>query len=798
MKLDPNTINELVVLLKQFMEDEQNRRPFLVLALGNDAPVLQRITWSGAVAAFIPDMVCKLADYGELEPGRQALWALLEYVRSQAGIDVQQCIDKLRPLIDLRSPLALGFAQSHSCPPTDTSSSVETPDIDVLVQKVRSRLHDKIQRLHGTMQLLDVARPVEIDRLYVDVNILTEPTSYSRLEIDDLLAGRDYRRDFNRFGLSEKGERVAGLKAVVDYPKLMVLGKPGSGKTTFLQHIVIECNNGNLLTDCIPILIKLREFVKEARKLGDFGLRRYLCQELQGCSEQEIEALLQEGKVLMLLDGLDEVCNADGDEVVDQVEWFARNYDQNHLIITCRIQAQKYRFERFAYVEVADFNSEQIAAFARKWFVATARNGEQERQDQAEQFIETLNLPENQKILDLAVTPILLSLSCKVFSDKSKFYSKPAELYKQGLNLLLFQWDERRRIARDKVYRDLSVTRKQELLSYLATRKFEQEQYVLFEQDEIQGYIADFLDISSEESQAVLESIEAQHGLLVERAQLIYSFSHLTFQEYFTAKWFVDHGDWQGLASHIIEEHWREVFLLAVGMMKPVDKLLQLMKQEIDRHIGLDEKLQQFLYWLSQKSSSVNLPYKPAAIRAFYLNQLDPDIDISFGRSEAIDSDFNKVSLDKYRVFDTDFDYRNWELVLDCTLHLDRCPDPPEIALALFLVPNLGQALQKLSDQVSDRHNNREKFDEWWIANGEIWREKYRSILIKYRNIGHKWQFSVLQKRLLEQYCYINMLLVDCLNSGCVVSDRVREEIEETLLLPIAEIENRRGTRAEW
>jgi hypothetical protein len=30
-----------------------------------------------------------------------------------------------------------------------------------------------------------------------------------------------------------------------------------------------------------------------------------------------------------------------------------------------------------------------------------------------------------------------------------------------------------------------------------------------------------------------------------------------------------------------------------------------------------------------------------------------------------------------------------------------------------------------------------------------------------------------------------------------VVSDRVREEIEETLLLPIAEIENRRGTRAD-
>jgi len=47
-------------------------------------------------------------------------------------------------------------------------------------------------------------------------------------------------------------------------------------------------------------------------------------------------------------------------------------------------------------------------------------------------------------------------------------------------------------------------------------------------------------------SEAVLKSIEAQHGLLVERAE-IYSFSHLTFQEYFTARNFVANSDPQVL-----------------------------------------------------------------------------------------------------------------------------------------------------------------------------------------------------------------------------------------------------------
>lgn len=60
------------------MEDERSRRSILILALDNGASVLQRITWNGAVATFIPEMVEKLADYGEIAPGKQALWVLNE------------------------------------------------------------------------------------------------------------------------------------------------------------------------------------------------------------------------------------------------------------------------------------------------------------------------------------------------------------------------------------------------------------------------------------------------------------------------------------------------------------------------------------------------------------------------------------------------------------------------------------------------------------------------------------------------------------------------------------------------
>lgn len=62
--------------------------------------------------------------------------------------------------------------------------------------------------------------------------------------------------------------------------------------------------------------------------------------------------------------------------------------------------------------------------------------------------------------------------------------------------------------------------------------------------------------------------------------------------------------------------------------------------------------------------------------------------------------------------------------------------------------------------------------------------------MIEHRNIGHDWQFNEQQKELLKQYHDANKLLVDCLNSDCYVSQEVRREIEDTLLLPIAEVDN--------
>jgi predicted NACHT family NTPase len=641
------------------------------------------------------------------------------------------------------------------------------------------------------MPLWGIDNWVPLGDLFVDVNILESLSSNRRSELGDLwqdfTTGNSNYRSLDRIGLGNEQERVSGLSVLERDTNLMVVGKPGSGKTTYLQRIVTECNNGKLQAQQIPVLIKLREFVDDGRKYG-YNLEQFLRQ-LWELNSTDIELVLNQGLALVLLDGLDEVTGEAAKQIAKEIKRFTRAYPHVQVVVTCRTQSQESRFDRFDYVEVADFNEEQVRAFAAHWFETVCGDG---GDNKARDFLEQLFREENKPIRELAITPILLSLTCAVFQQTGKFYSKRSKLYEEGLELLLVQWDKSREVERDQVYRDLSMERKLELLSYVALKKFEQEKYVLFEQEELEGYIGEFLGIDRRESQGVLRAIASQHGLLIERSHKVWSFSHLTFQEYLVAKWFCDWGYFQRLASHIIKKHWREVFLLAVGIINNADNLLRLIQTNINQLVNSDEKLQQFLRWIYEKYSSSQIAKSSTELWFFYFN-LGLAIELDIINLELL------FRLDIYvPTLEIKFYTLALEKSIESTLQSGKnysafewnLPEPSSDYIR-SLNPEMLNSFKQIISQLPKPPDDKKdtiKNQEWWQVYEKIRIEKTRTVMIKYRNIAHDWQFIDKHKQLLKQYYDANKLLVDCMNNSCVVSNEARKVIEDTLLFPIFEI----------
>jgi predicted NACHT family NTPase len=379
----------------------------------------------------------------------------------------------------LRDFLVGEYQKAHPSAIDETLKSDK--DIDTLVQKIREKVKSSIQQRCGQMRVLDMEQPIGLNDIYTDINILEKITGRRRLGIAELQENCD-PENFDRFGLSKVEKRVLGLKAVEQHQKLMVLGKPGAGKTTFLKHLAVQCIGGKFQAQQVPIFITLKQF---AETKSQPGVEEFITQQLANdrVTEAQISELLNSGTALIFLDGLDEVREEDNNRVLAQVKEFSEQYHQTQFVITCRIAAREYTFEQFTEVEVADFDDQQIANFSNKWFQI-------KDPEKADKFIQRLR--ENKPIRELASNPLLLTLLCLVFEESAEFPSNRSELYKEGLDILLKKWDAKRNIERDQVYKKLSLQRKEDLLSQIALTTFEKGNY-FFKQKEVEKYIFDYI-----------------------------------------------------------------------------------------------------------------------------------------------------------------------------------------------------------------------------------------------------------------------------------------------------------------
>ena len=262
-------------------------------------------------------------------------------------------------------------------------------------------------------------------------------------------------------------EVLAFAELVVRNDRVVILGDPGSGKTTLLQYLALKhaealrdskADAGKELGPVLfPILIRIAEYAENGiwrRK----ALSEFLAEacRIHDCPHRGLTDLLQselnKGNCLVLLDGLDEIVNADERlGVVRQIEDFVRRYSNksNRFVITSRIAG--YRSvplsEHFVHYTVQEMNGAQIRRFLERWCQAvedtqTPELPIQERRNKAKREIESIMkaVQSSSGVRRLATNPLLLRILALIHRTGAQLPQKRIELYKLAADTLARTW----------------------------------------------------------------------------------------------------------------------------------------------------------------------------------------------------------------------------------------------------------------------------------------------------------------------------------------------------------------------
>jgi len=305
---------------------------------------------------------------------------------------------------------------------------------------------DKLVQELRNLRILDMVRPLDLERTYVRVRIQEEqPLRYADAEEMTTLAQDDPNLPFelspNRLA-EEKVESLSPEEAVRRHRHTAVLGDPGAGKTTMLKYLCLlsaQAKLGNLPD--FPLFVTLNRYAKAPQlNLLDFVVadvaERYGFPQLGSYLEKRLDR----GSVLLLLDGLDEVIVGsprEAEEVyrrtANEINRLVTRYPKCPVVVTSRRAGwQGLLSPSFMKMAVLDFGWEEIRCFINNWFG--------EGSDRAQRLHSILS--QQIRMQTLAANPLLLSLIAIVFERDLELPERRAKLYERCVQVLLTEWDD--------------------------------------------------------------------------------------------------------------------------------------------------------------------------------------------------------------------------------------------------------------------------------------------------------------------------------------------------------------------
>jgi predicted NACHT family NTPase len=445
------------------------------------------------------------------------------------------------------------------------------------IENYKKHLEQKFKYLDFTGLNAILQSPLPLEDIYIKLS------AKKSLRFEKLQAIDDFKRlaEERERETSKKEEDFVNLfrrlyrqKKREQQPlRMLILGHPGSGKTTLMKWIVLQCLNDkrHFFSQYIPVFLSLKDLDQNYHRKNIGNLSIELLRREHISIASFFERQFKTNRLLFLLDGLDEIGNENTRRGV--IDWIQRQYiGKNSLVVTSRfsglseVEGLKFR-EEIPVFAVQDFKIADVETFLQKWYrnveIAVAggqgiQRAIEEGEKKYRDLIELIKDEDYKNLRELAVNPLLLTIIAIVHRTRAVLPKERYKLYEECIKVMIELWN----LANRKVDICFSFDNSMAHLSRIAVSLMESNRREM-DKTEIETCLP--AKIEGQTRAFFLKEMVLKAGLLYE-SEGKYGFLHLTFQEYLAAWYFANSKKQNEILLHYNNDYWEETLKIFVNI----------------------------------------------------------------------------------------------------------------------------------------------------------------------------------------------------------------------------------------